>query len=173
MRLFIIGAAGSGKTTLAKRIALSLGMEMTNLDDLFWVNNGKNYGVKRPAKERDALLDTVLARESWIIEGAYVEWPRRGIDKADLILFLDVGLRELRKRIIMRFILRKLGKDRENKIENLRSLTDLLAWNRKQVVKISACVERLQAEGKNLRIARDEKDIESFMAEIVGDRRLT
>lgn len=41
VRLFIIGAAGSGKTTQAKRIALGLGIEMTNLDDLFWVNNGK------------------------------------------------------------------------------------------------------------------------------------
>ncbi|MFZ3109564.1 MAG: hypothetical protein WA234_02580 [Rectinemataceae bacterium] len=171
MKLFIIGAAGSGKTTLAKRIALSLGMEMTNLDDLFWVNNGKNYGVKRPAPERDALLDSALGRESWIIEGAYVEWPRRGIDEADVILYLDVGLLELRRRIIMRFIRRKLGKDRENKIENLRSLIDLLAWNRKQIVKISACVERLRAEGRNLRIARDEKDVESFVAEILGKMR--
>ncbi|MHB0898226.1 MAG: P-loop NTPase family protein [Spirochaetales bacterium] len=173
MKLFIIGAAGSGKTTLAKRIGLRLGIEITNLDDLFWVNNGKNYGVKRPAPERDALLDSVLARESWIIEGAYVEWPRRGIEEADLILYLDRGLRELRKRIIMRFIRRKLGKDRENKIENLKSLTDLLAWNRKQIVAISACVGQLQVEGKNLRIARDEADIESFIAEILGDRRLT
>ena len=65
VKLFIIGAAGSGKTTLAKRIAKSLGMEMSNL---------------------------------------------------------DVGLRELHRRIITRFILRKLGKDSENKIENLRSL---------------------------------------------------
>ncbi|MFA5852811.1 MAG: hypothetical protein WC820_08920 [Spirochaetales bacterium] len=167
MKLFIIGAAGSGKTTLAKRIGLNLGLEMTNLDDLFWVNNGKNYGVKRPAAERDALLNSVLARESWIIEGAYVEWPRQGIDEADVILYLDVGLRELRKRIIMRFIRRKLGKDRENKIENLKSLIDLLAWNRKQIVKISACIERLQVEGKNLRIARNKKDVESFIAEIV------
>jgi adenylate kinase family enzyme len=167
VKLFIIGAAGSGKTTLAKRIGLNLGLEMTNLDDLFWVNNGKNYGVKRPAAERDALLNSVLARESWIIEGAYVEWPRQGIDEADVILYLDVGLRELRKRIIMRFIRRKLGKDRENKIENLKSLIDLLAWNRKQIVKISACIERLQVEGKNLRIARNKKDVESFIAEIV------
>ena len=167
MKLFIIGAAGSGKTTLAKRIGLNLGLEMTNLDDLFWVNNGKNYGVNRPAAERDALLNSVLARESWIIEGAYVEWPRQGIDEADVILYLDVGLRELRKRIIMRFIRRKLGKDRENKIENLKSLIDLLAWNRKQIVKISACIERLQVEGKNLRIARNKKDVESFIAEIV------
>lgn len=168
MKLFIIGAAGSGKTTLAKRIGLNLGMEITNLDDLFWVNNGKNYGVKRPAPERDALLESVLARESWIIEGAYVEWPRQGIEEADIILYLDIGLRELRKRIIMRFIRRKLGKDRENKIGNLRSLTDLLAWNRKQIVKISACIGRLHAEGRNLRIVRNEKDAESFIAEIVG-----
>jgi len=153
---------------MARRIGLRLGMEITNLDDLFWVNNGKNYGVKRPVPEREALLDSVLARESWIIEGAYVEWPRRGIEEADVILYLDRGLRELKKRIIMRFIRRKLGKDRENKIDNFRSLTDLLAWNRKQIVKISACIGKLQAEGKNLRIARDEKDVESFIAEIVG-----
>jgi len=90
------------------------------------------------------------------------------MEEADIILYLDVGLNELRRRIVARFIRRKLGMDRENKIENLRSLTDLLAWNRKQIVKISACVERLRAEGKNLRVARDEKDVESFVAEILG-----
>ena len=166
MKLFIIGAAGSGKTTLARRIGGLLRLEMTNLDDLFWVNNGKNYGVKRPEPERDALFREVLRRESWIIEGAYVEWPRQGIDEADTILYLDIGIPELRRRVVLRFIKRKLGKDNENKIENLRSLWDLLAWNKKQVPKIRSCVRRLQTERKNVIVARNEADIEAFIEKI-------
>ena len=163
LKLFIIGAAGSGKTTLARRIGRLLGLEMTNLDDLFWVNNGKNYGVKRPESERDALFRDVLRKESWIIEGAYVEWPGQGFDEADTILYLDIGISELRRRIVLRFIKRKLGKDRENKIENLRSLLDLLAWNKKQIPKIESCVRRLQTERKNVIVARNEADMAAFI----------
>lgn len=168
MKLYIIGAAGSGKTTLAKRAGSLAGIEMTNLDEMYWLNDGKSYGVRRPEADRDNLLQAVLRRPSWIIEGAYVGWPRRGMDEADMVLYLDIDIREVRKRIISRFIKRKLGKDRENKIENLRSLRDLLAWNRTQIVKIRACVAELQAQGKPVTTVRNEADIASFLRKIAG-----
>lgn len=168
MKLFIIGVAGSGKTTLAKRVGNLARLEMTNLDELFWLNDGKSYGVRRPEADRESLFQAVLGRPSWIIEGAYVGWPRRAMEEADMILYLDIDIREVRKRIIGRFIKRILGKDRENKIENLRSLRDLLAWNRSQIVKIQACVAELRAQGKVITVVRNEAEIESFLRAIAG-----
>ena len=47
MKLFIIGAAGSGKTTLASKLSKELHLITVNLDDLFWVNSINTYGIKR------------------------------------------------------------------------------------------------------------------------------
>lgn len=144
MKVFIIGAAGSGKTTFAQSLADALGLEMTNLDSLFWINDGKSYGVQRAELERTTLFEEVLARPAWIIEGAYVGWPRRAALEADFAVFMDVEKNELRKRILRRFLLRKMGRNTENKKESLRSLFDLLVWNRTQIGQIREFVLELE-----------------------------
>jgi adenylate kinase family enzyme len=153
MKVFVIGAAGSGKTTFAQRLAEAAGMEMTNLDGLFWINDGKSYGVQRPEKERDALFEEVLSRPGWIMEGAYIDWTDRAAREADIVVFMDVGKWRLRRRIFRRFLRRKAGIDTENKKESLRSLIDILAWNRTQIVKIRAFVAELESERKVLRMS--------------------
>lgn len=150
MKIFLIGAAGSGKTTFARRLAEAAGIEMTNLDAIFWINDGKSYGVQRPEKERNALLEEILVRPQWIIEGAYVGWTNKAAREADIVVFMDVDGGVLRRRILCRFILRKLGIDTEDKKESLRSLIDLLAWNTTQVKKIRVFVAELERDRKVL-----------------------
>lgn len=152
MKVFIIGAAGSGKTTFAKSLAESLRLEMTNLDGIFWINDGKSYGVQRPESERTTLFNEVLKKTSWVIEGAYVGWPKQAALQADLVVFMDVGRGELRRRIFRRFLLRKAGINTENRKESLKSLVDILLWNRTQITIIRAFVAELESERKVLRL---------------------
>ena len=127
MKIFIIGGPGSGKTTLAKRLSEQYGIPRCDLDDLFWDNAAARYGTKRDPAARDALLDQLLSQENWIIEGVYYAWCGRCFAEADRIRFLNVPRRVYRRRIIRRFIRRKLGIEKGKK-ETLRSLNDLLKW---------------------------------------------
>lgn len=115
MKIFIIGGPGSGKTTLAKRLSERYGIPRCNLDDLFWDNTAAAYGTKRNPAERDALLDQVLSREDWIVEGVYYAWCGRCFREADRICFLNVPRRVYRRRIIKRFVRRKLGIKKERR----------------------------------------------------------
>lgn len=142
MMIFIIGGPGSGKTTLAKRLSERYGIPRCNLDDLFWDNTAAAYGTKRNPAERDALLDQVLSREDWIVEGVYYAWCGRCFREADRICFLNVPRRVYRRRIIKRFVRRKLGIEKGKK-ETLRSLRDLLKWADRYREKNAVEIERI------------------------------
>ena len=97
-----------------------------DLDDLQW-DNGAGYGTKRDPSERDALLAQLLSKDDWIIEGVCYAWCGRCFAEADRIYLLEVPRRVYRRRIIRRFIRRKLGLE-PGKRETLKSLSALLQW---------------------------------------------
>jgi len=127
MKIHIIGGPGSGKSFLAKELSKRYGIPRYDLDDLFWENDTGRYGVKRDPQERDALLEQILQKKDWIIEGVYYAWCGRCFEDADKIYLLDVPRHQARHRIIRRFVRRKLALE-DGKRETLRSVSDLLKW---------------------------------------------
>ena len=126
MKIHIVGGPGSGKSFLAKKLSRELGIPHYDLDDIQWANES-GYGKKRDPAERDALLDELLQRDDWIMEGVYYAWCGRCFEDADRIYLLEIPRRLYRYRIIRRFLRRKLGLEAGKK-ETLRSLSALLAW---------------------------------------------
>ena len=126
MKIHIVGGPGSGKSFLAKKLSRELGIPHYDLDDIQWANES-GYGKKRDTGERDALLEQILQRDDWIMEGVYYAWCGRCFEDADRIYLLEIPRRLYRYRIIRRFLRRKLGLEAGKK-ETLRSLSALLAW---------------------------------------------
>ena len=88
------------------------------------------------------MLQKILKKDSWIIEGIYYKWLEQSFKDADIIYVLDLPKYIYKFRIIKRFIKRKLRLEAGKK-ETLKSLLNLLKWtdkfqnkNMKEIIKI-------------------------------------
>lgn len=81
MRIHITGNAGSGKSTFAKNIGDTLGINVYGLDKVVWREGWR----KTPLVERKRLEEELASKPQWIIEGV----SSIARQTADLIIFLD------------------------------------------------------------------------------------
>lgn len=84
-RIYIIGGGGSGKTTLGRQVARALGLDLTELD-------GSSGAGERARGSR------------WVIEGIFVWGTAVRLERADLIVWLDLPWRVARRRILTRHL---------------------------------------------------------------------
>ena len=70
-RLHVIGASGSGTTTLARALADFWSVPHADADDYFWEPSDPPYVVRRPEADRLALMRSVFVpREAWVLSGS-------------------------------------------------------------------------------------------------------
>lgn len=84
-RVVIVGCGGAGKSTLAVEMGERFGLEVVNLDKLWWLPNWQN----RSEQDFDELLFSNLKKDNWIIEGNYARTFEMRLKYADFCLFLD------------------------------------------------------------------------------------
>jgi len=110
-RFFIVGTIGSGKTTLAGKIAKRLGVENHSLDDYYW---SIKYSRKRNVKVRDKMVKALVKKENWVVEGVFSSWVGPIVKRADFIIWLDMHPHILTKNILKRYHKMKItGKEKE------------------------------------------------------------
>lgn len=125
-RIHIIGAAGSGKTTLAHQVAERLDCRWYELDMIAY-EGGYGNGRKRTFAERTADLQGITAQPAWVTEGIFIWWVDDLLDAADIIVWLDLPWNVSMPRIITRHI--KLSWSGENRYSGLWTLTKfVLGW---------------------------------------------
>ena len=108
-RIHIFGASGSGKTFLSKELSKRLKIKSYDLDEIFWKKNGnRKEDVKREEKERKLMLNKIIKKEKWIIEGCYSSGVEDSIKRSDLVVWLNPPFYVLAKRLILRFFKEKL-----------------------------------------------------------------
>jgi len=84
-RIYIIGGGGSGKTTLGRQVARALELDLTELD-------GSSGAGERARGSR------------WVIEGIFVWGTAVWLERADLVVWLDLPWRVARRRILTRHL---------------------------------------------------------------------
>lgn len=100
LRIYISGLPGNGKTTLAKELGTRSGVPVFALDEEVWGPDGAIL----PFNERWAISEKVAAEPRWIAEGGYVKWTRSLLERAHVVVVLDVPLRSAWLRILRRHI---------------------------------------------------------------------
>lgn len=83
----VVGAAGSGKTTLARAVAASIGVEAVDVDDLFWE---PGWVQSDPDKLR-AQVDAITSGDRWVVAGNYTNHLKALLwHRADTLVWLDL-----------------------------------------------------------------------------------
>ncbi|MCI2265741.1 hypothetical protein L2W11_09475 [Sediminivirga luteola] len=70
-RVHVMGASGSGTTTLARALADHWAVPHADADDYFWVPAVPPFRQKRPEEARRSLTREVFVpREAWVLSGS-------------------------------------------------------------------------------------------------------
>src|SRR5262245_39355765 len=90
-RIHILGASGSGTTTLGRALAKRLQYPHFDTDDYFWVPTDPPYTQQRERTERQRLfMDDVTAHDTWVVSGSLCGWGDVAIPLFELVVFLSI-----------------------------------------------------------------------------------
>lgn len=108
MKIHIMGASGSGTTTLGHALARTLSLKHLDTDHYYWLPTTPPYKEKRPLAERQALLQGDMhAEPDVVVSGSLVGWGAGVENVFDLVVFLylptSLRLERLRQREIARY----------------------------------------------------------------------
>lgn len=108
-RVVVIGNSGSGKSTVARRIAEALELEHLELDSVFH----RGGWDATPADEFRAAVADHIAAERWVVDGEYasqgmteVLWP-----SADTFIWLDLPRWVVMRRVTVRTVRRLVTRE--------------------------------------------------------------
>jgi adenylate kinase family enzyme len=101
-RILVAGASASGKTTLASRIGEQLGVRHVELDALL---HGPGW---TPRATFEAEVDAFSTGPSWVTEWQSSAVRARLAERADLLVWLDLGRPTVMRRVVHRTVRRRL-----------------------------------------------------------------
>lgn len=93
-KILVTGNAGSGKSTLSKKLGIILNMPVYSLDSIVWQKGWK----KTPDKEKALRIKELISKDNWIIDGVSMDV----FSAADTVIFLDVPRRVSYWRVLKR-----------------------------------------------------------------------
>jgi adenylate kinase family enzyme len=95
-RIAVVGGSGSGKTTVARRLAAMNDLPYVELDALHW---GPNW-TACPKDEFRARVEGAISGDAWIVDGNYTgKLNDLVLQRADLVVWLDLPLRKTLPRL--------------------------------------------------------------------------
>jgi adenylate kinase family enzyme len=95
-RIAVVGGSGSGKTTVARRLAELKDVPYVELDALHW---GPNWSAC-PAEEFRRRVEDAISGDAWVVDGNYTgKLGDLVLDRAEVVVWLDLPLRDTLPRL--------------------------------------------------------------------------
>ena len=118
-RIAIVGATGSGKTTLAGQLSSTLALYHVELDSILWLPNWQKEDLAIVRLQVQKQLD----QASWVCDGNYSKLRDLVWQKADTIIWLDYPFLLVFYRLFIRTIQRVIFRTRlwHNNRESFRN----------------------------------------------------
>lgn len=90
-RIHVLGASGSGTSTLARGLATAFDSQAFDTDDFYWKPTDPPFREKRPIAERLALMEEMfLPRRDWILSGSFTSWGASIAPRLTHVIFLTL-----------------------------------------------------------------------------------
>ena len=164
--MLVIGPGGSGKTTVAARLAERTGLPLIHLDSLYW----RPGWQPTPADEWRARVQTLVSRDAWIIDGNYGGTLDIRLAACDTVVFLDLP----RVVCLWRVLTRRMRYFGQVRPELPPGCPERLSWEFLVWIwtypsrRRGAILRRLAAldAGKRVVILRSSAAIEEFLATV-------
>ena len=133
MRINVMGTSGSGKTSVARRIAKKLNIPYVELDELFWKPNW----TESTDEEFFPKLEEALSVDGWVLDGNYtrtipIKWKR-----CRMVVYLDLPFHIVLYRIIKRSLIRGFKNEelwagnKETVLKHLFTRDSMILWTMK------------------------------------------
>lgn len=129
-RIAVIGTTGSGKTTMARRVAEHFNYSHTEIDALHW---GPNW-TENPVELFREQITQALSGDGWVVDGNYRSVRDLIWSRIDTVIWLDYSLPVILYRLIRRTLHRVITQEelwngnRENWRTALFSRDSIILW---------------------------------------------
>ncbi|MBV8952103.1 MAG: adenylate kinase [Actinobacteria bacterium] len=170
-RVSVVGVPGAGKTAVARRLSVSLGVPLVELDSIFH----QPGWAELPREEFRHRVAEVTTADGWVVDGNYsavrdLVWAR-----ADMVVWLDLPRGLVMRRIVARTVRRALRREQlwngnREPISNFYRLDptkNIIRWT---WVKYGEYVDRYEAAMRDPAYAhltfvrlRSPQDVEAFV----------
>jgi adenylate kinase family enzyme len=103
VHIHVMGASGSGTTSLGQAVADALGVRHLDTDHFFWMPTDPPFTTQRDVGARIAMLrEEAPSDAGWVLSGSALKWAAEFEPLYDLIVFLRIDPALRMERILRR-----------------------------------------------------------------------
>lgn len=105
MKILVMGASGSGQTTLGKELSNYLSFKFIDSDNMYWLPTKPEYQKKRDIDSRLSMTLKEMRPENVVMAGSIMGWGDKLENAFDIIVFLSLDTNIRIKRLEQREML--------------------------------------------------------------------
>jgi adenylate kinase family enzyme len=109
LRLVVVGCSGSGKTTMARRLARELDLPHVELDGLNWTAGWRDLAIQEPETFFRRVAEAA-AGERWVMDGNYTKARDAHWSRATAFIWMDTPRPVVMRQVIWRSFSRAVTK---------------------------------------------------------------
>lgn len=164
-KIVVIGCSGSGKSVMSQKLSQVIDIPLYHLDKIYW----KAGWVSTPKNEWDNLLEELIKKESWILDGNYRRTFDIRLEAADTIIFLDMSRLLCITSVVKRFVkFRKTSRPDMN--EGCKERLDISflkwVWHYNKHVRPEVLDKLKDNKNKTIVVLKSRKEIGNFLSDL-------